>query len=361
MKRPMVKENLKNIMLPGVSVIVPVYNAENTIDKCVESILNQDYPDLELIIVDNASTDNTLQKVLKYQRDFSGSEYINRRQVKILSKTENQGVAHSRNLGARNANSDIFVFVDSDVVVPLDGIYCITRELLEKHDILAVGGTYSDNTKNFNFISDFKNMDLIYRCNPGVDYVKYLAGFFFVIKKATFWQAGGFPDNFLGATVEDMEFGYNVTKGKSLMFIDKSVSVIHLKRYTLIGMLRTDFSRIIGIMKIIKMLKGRHKAGEHLPIPYITMPYIINLFLPGLILLSVILSIKFKTGWLSSVLILAFIINNFGFIRFLAKKRGGIFVLKSLFVLFVEYIVVPAAIFLSLFTAVSNHSSKEKG
>ena len=350
----MVKENLENAILPSVSVIVPAYNSDNTIDKCVESILNQDYPDLELIIVDDASTDNTLQKILKYQKFSSDFGYRNRRQVKILSKSENQGVAHSRNLGAKNANSDIFVFVDSDIIVPLDGISRITRIILEKHNILAVGCVYSNNTKNFNFISDFKNMDLAYRSNLCVEYVKYLGSFLLVIKKSTFCQTGGFSNNFLGATVEDIEFGYNVTKGRNLMFIDKSIQVDHLKRYTLFSMLRTDFSRIINMMKIIKISKGKYKAGEHAP-----MPYIINLFLPGLILLSMILSIKFKNGWLSAVLILTFIINNFGFVYFLIKRRGTIFVLKSLFILFIEYIVVSFSIFLSLFIMVPKHSDNE--
>ncbi len=191
---------------------------------------------------------------------------------------------------------------------------------------------------------DFKNMDLAYRCNICHPYVKYLGSSFLTIKKSTFLKAGGFSADFFGTSVEDIEFGYRVTKGKNLMFIDKNISIGHLKTYTLFTMLKTDFKRIINMIKIIKKSKGNYKAGEHAP-----LPYMINLFLPGLILLAAVLEIKLKLKWLTLFLVLSFIINNFGFLFLLFKKRGVIFSIKSLFVLFIEYIVVEIAILASFF------------
>lgn len=318
---------------PKVSVIIPTYNSQSTIEKCLNSILNQDYPNLEVIVVDDASGDETLTKISAYP-------------VKLVSNPQNYGASHSRNLGVKNMHleSEIIIFIDSDIITPASAVSSAVRVILEKPEILGVGGIYSQNNRSFNFITDFKNMDLAYRgivCTP---HVKYLGSFFLAIKKSTFIEAGGFLTDFSGATVEDIEFGYRVTKGKNLMFIDKNILVGHLKTYTLFTMLKTDFKRIINMIKIIKKSKGNYKAGEHAP-----LPYMINLFLPGLILLAVVLEIRLKLKWLSLFLVLSFIINNFGFSFFLFKKRGFIFSIKSLFVLFIEYIVVEIAILVSLF------------
>lgn len=318
---------------PKVSVIIPTQNCQSIIEECLSSILNQDYPNLELIVVDDASCDETLIKIARYP-------------VKSVSNPKNYGAAHSRNIGVKNMDleSEIVIFIDSDVRVPATAVSIAVKVILEKPEILAVGGIYSQNSQSFNFITDFKNMDLAYRGSIYTPYVKYLGSSFLAIKKSTFLKAGGFSTDFSGSSVEDVEFGYKVTRGKNLMFINKNILVDHLKTYTLFTMLKTDFQRIINLIKIIKKSKGKYKAGEHAP-----LPYIINIFLPGLILLAAIVEIKFKLKWLSLYLLLIFIINNWGFLFFLFKKRGIIFSIKSIGVLFIEYIVVEIAILASFF------------
>lgn len=89
--------------LPMVSVIVPVYNAEKNIDKLIKSLLRQDYPQelLEIIIVDNNSTDRTRQIIKKYP-------------VKLLEEEEIQSSYAARNKGIRRAGGEILAFIDSD-------------------------------------------------------------------------------------------------------------------------------------------------------------------------------------------------------------------------------------------------------
>jgi len=314
----------------AISVIIPTYNTSSTIEECLSSILNQGYPGLEIIVVDDASTDNTIEKISKYP-------------VKLLTKANNQGVAHSRNLGAEKASSEILIFVDSDIVVPPGRILQLIKSLKEKPEILAVAGVYSDNTRGLNFISDFKNLDLAYRGQLCGGRVKYFGTAFFTIKKSTFIEAGGFSTEFKGATAEDLDFGYKVTKGKPAMFLDKTITVDHLKRYNLFTMLKTDFQRIINMMRIIRVSKGEYKAGEHAP-----LYYYLNPFLAGLFFLLLILSIKFNLGWMVLGTALAFILNNSGFLGFLSRKRGVIFAIKSIFILLIEYVFALASIFISL-------------
>lgn len=317
--------------MPTVSVIVPTYNCSATIEKCLESIISQDYPDLELIVVDDASGDDTLAKVSRYP-------------VKIISQSKNYGAANSRNAGADRAVADYLIFVDSDIVLPPDAVAQAITKLLENNQILAVGGIYSAGPLGLNFISDFKNLDLAYRGYLCAGRVKYLGTSFLAIEKRIFLAAGGFPADLGGVVTEDIDFGYRVTKGKRQMFIDKYIRVGHLKRYSLLSMLKTDFKRIISMMAIIKKSKGRYLAGEHAP-----LTYKINLFLPGLILLSMPIGVKFGAWLLPALLASAFIINNSGFLRFLFKKRGIIFSFKSMPTLFIEYIVIEFSLFTSIF------------
>lgn len=87
-----------------ISVIVPVYNTEKYVGKCIESILNQSYQNFELIIVDDGSKDKSLSVCIEYSEDP---------RIKIISQ-KNQGVSMARNTGLDNANGDYVVFVDSD-------------------------------------------------------------------------------------------------------------------------------------------------------------------------------------------------------------------------------------------------------
>lgn len=86
------------------SIIVPVFNAEAYIEQCIQSVMSQSYQDVELIIVNDGSTDGSLQKCLAWKDDA---------RIKIIS-TENCGVSHARNLGLQIASGKWVMFLDSD-------------------------------------------------------------------------------------------------------------------------------------------------------------------------------------------------------------------------------------------------------
>ena len=86
-----------------VSIIVPVYNTEKYIRKCIESILRQTYRKFELIIIDDGSTDSSLSII---------NEFLDER-IKIISK-KNEGVSATRNLGLDVASGEYILFIDSD-------------------------------------------------------------------------------------------------------------------------------------------------------------------------------------------------------------------------------------------------------
>ena len=88
-----------------VSVIVPVYNTEKYLNKCIDSILAQTFTDFELLLIDDGSTDNS---------GFICDEYAEKdKRVKVFHK-ENGGVSRARNLGIDNAQGEYLSFIDSD-------------------------------------------------------------------------------------------------------------------------------------------------------------------------------------------------------------------------------------------------------
>ena len=108
-----------------ISVIVNCYNSEKYIKRCIESVLNQTYKDLEIIIINDGSTDNTL-KILKSYKD---------KRIKIVN-TDNMGLSLARNKGIDNSHGDYLYFMDDDDYIEKDTIeYLYTIAKINKTKI----------------------------------------------------------------------------------------------------------------------------------------------------------------------------------------------------------------------------------
>ena len=89
-----------------ISVIVPVYNAEAYLDKCIESLIRQSYDNLEIILIDDKSTDKSLKICYEWrERD---------ERISVFEHSNNKGQASARNLGLEKASGKYITFVDSD-------------------------------------------------------------------------------------------------------------------------------------------------------------------------------------------------------------------------------------------------------
>lgn len=98
--------------MPKVSVIVPCYNVEHYIERSMNALVNQTLRDIEIICIDDKSTDNTLSKLQGFAAKDS--------RIKLFVQKENQGVAVARNIGLKNATGEYIGFVDPDDYVDLD-------------------------------------------------------------------------------------------------------------------------------------------------------------------------------------------------------------------------------------------------
>lgn len=112
--------------MPKLSVIVPIYNAEKYIERCLDSIVSQTFKDLEIILVNDGSTDNSQEIIKKY-----ADQYPNL--IEVLVK-ENGGQATARNLGIEEASGEYIAFVDVDDYLELNA-YEKTMKYIEKNNL----------------------------------------------------------------------------------------------------------------------------------------------------------------------------------------------------------------------------------
>lgn len=115
-----------------VSVIIPVYNSEKYINQCIDSVLDQTYNNIELILINDGSTDNSLEILKKYKSKFS--------QIKIINQN-NSGVSYSRNIGLKTATGDYIMFIDSDDIIIKNYIEQM-MEYLQKNNLDIIKSSY---------------------------------------------------------------------------------------------------------------------------------------------------------------------------------------------------------------------------
>lgn len=132
---------------PLVSVIIPVYNGEDFIRDTVEHILSQNYPALEIIIVDDGSTDRTAEIIGKLPGDI---RYF---------RQPNAGPASARNRGIRDASADLLVFLDVDDLWPENNLHLLVDEMKNEPDAEIIRGyaqimEYNSETGEYDFLGN---------------------------------------------------------------------------------------------------------------------------------------------------------------------------------------------------------------
>lgn len=124
---------------PAISVIIPVYNAQDGIKRCVDSLLNQSFKNFEIILLNDGSKDNSLNILKEYELKYSF--------VRVIDK-QNEGVAVTRNKGILLAEGDYTMFMDNDDFVDSDYLETFYQAIHEKKLDLVIGGYKRVNQAN---------------------------------------------------------------------------------------------------------------------------------------------------------------------------------------------------------------------
>lgn len=190
-----------------VSVIVPVYNAEQFLEKCVTSILKQTYWNLEIILVDDASTDHSRKvcQILQKKDD----------RIKLILNDINRGPSAARNDGMNIAKGEFLFFVDSDDYIDKETIMKVADRLREGYDVCSFCARRFDEEGNYLYEMRFdemiKEIDFE-KCDREViidrDFMKYKAG----------WEAwmAGYNRKFLEKY--NIRFDENIKIGEDMRF-----------------------------------------------------------------------------------------------------------------------------------------------
>ncbi len=215
-------------MTPFFSIIIPVHNGRSTLARCLQAAADSHFRDWELIVVDDGSTD--------------GSAALARQAgAQVLMTDGRLGPAAARNLGAAAANGRYLFFTDADCQLHPDTLAHAARVLQAEPELDALFGSYDDAPAAANFISQYKNLFhyFIHQTSRETA-VTFWAGCG-AVRRGRFWELGGFDARrYLRPAIEDIELGYRLAARNGRIRLAKDVQVTHLKRWTLLSLLRSD-------------------------------------------------------------------------------------------------------------------------
>lgn len=229
---------------PHVTVIIPVYNAESSIDECIRSLLMLDYKEakLEFIFVDNASTDQTAAILKSYAGDA---------RVRIL-KENKRGPAAARNKGLLHARNDIVAFTDSDCVVEKDWLTEIVSPLADER-VGIVGGKILA-TPEANEIEKFG--EEIHDHDKAINLYEppYAITMNWSSRLSVLQEADLFDENLIRC--EDVDLSQRILQsGYKLVFSEKAI-IYHRNESTLKGLFREGFAHGFYSVQVLK----KHRA-----------------------------------------------------------------------------------------------------
>ena len=141
-------QKTKSNTSPKISVIVPVYNTEKFLPTCLESIINQTYQNLEIIIINDGSTDSSLTLCEQYQKQD--------KRIKIINK-KNEGQAIARNTGIKESTGNYIHFIDSDDFISLNYYENMLKAGEKTNADILIGGIYNEKSPHLSF--KFKNLN----------------------------------------------------------------------------------------------------------------------------------------------------------------------------------------------------------
>jgi glycosyltransferase involved in cell wall biosynthesis len=219
------------IFKPGertVSVVIPAFNSEKTLEACLRAVFSSDYPSFEVILVNDGSADQTASIAAQFP-------------CKQIDLAKNIGAAAARNRGVQVAKGDFLFFLDADIIIEKDTLTKVVRTFVDRPEISALFCCYQKNTPSGNFCSTYKNLLHHFTHQTArEDAATFCAGFG-AIYRESFLRVGGFDESY--RNMEDIELGYRLYQRGYKIFLNKEIQVTHLKVYSPAELVRSDLLR----------------------------------------------------------------------------------------------------------------------
>ena len=210
-----------------ISVIIPNHNGAATIGLCLEAALASKYGAFEVIVVDDCSTDNSV-------------EIINRYPCKLVRLPRHAGTSIARNTGAADAQGEILFFTDADCLLQENTLAEVGRCFREKEGRMIIGGTYTAKPYDQGFFNMFQSVFVHYAELKKADDPDYVAAHAMAVCSRIFRNSGGFPEDFL-PIIEDIEFSHRLKRHGYRLHIDPVIQVRHIFAFSLLGSMKNAF------------------------------------------------------------------------------------------------------------------------
>jgi len=178
-----------------LSIIIPTYNSGEKLLKLLNSIFTSTYKNFEVIVIDDCSTDNTLELIKQFH-------------IRTFKLEKNCGQADARNIGASKAKADILVFLDSDIILKNDALEKIA-ESFKDPKINCLKGIYAKEPANKGLFPRYKALFEFF-CFKDAKTFSFFTPSLGAMRKQLFYDVGGFDKDY--RHLEETMLGYKITK-----------------------------------------------------------------------------------------------------------------------------------------------------
>lgn len=204
-----------------ISIVIPNRNGAATIGRCLGAALASDYRRFEVVVVDDASEDGSVDVI----RSFP---------CRLVRLDGHRGVSKARNAGARAASGELLLFIDNDCLLGHETLSIANASYGARKD-LVLGGTYTPTPHDADFFSSFQSV-FVNHFETKKAAPDYVAAHAMVVDAGLFERSGGFvEDAFIGvaASVEDVEFCHRLRRAGCELAMNRDLQVQHIFRFSL--------------------------------------------------------------------------------------------------------------------------------
>lgn len=209
---------------PLVSIIVPSYNHQDYIHECIESILNQSYENIELIIIDDGSKDNTYEIICEYEKRIK--EKIGQY---LIMKKNNEGVSKTINLGIEKSTGEYICIIASDDIMMSDRISIQVEYMIKKNSRVSCGNSYI--IRGCSITNELVITDVLKEnYYKGSQFYKLIENYFIstptiMLKKDVIDEFGTFNSKF---SIEDWPYYVDIARKCNIDYIDEVLCAYRL-------------------------------------------------------------------------------------------------------------------------------------
>ncbi len=306
----------------SISLIIPTDRVDSSFQQCLQRIEKCIPPPQEVIVVIDGDNGQVLPDMKELE-------------VKTVRLPVRGGPGRARDKGAEVASGDILLFIDSDVLVPEDICLKIDKAFCGDSKPDAVFGSYDDKPSAQNTVSQYKNLLHHYTHQHSNNEAFTFWSGCGALLRSRFIELNGFGNDYTQPSIEDIELGYRLKDAGGTILLDKSIQVTHLKNWSFVNMLRTDFfQRAIPWSRLILRYKS---MPNDMNINLSSRVSVVLCFLVvSCLLLSMVKPFFFSTAILFFFLFLSVNRNIFLFFQ---HKKGILFSLQAIPLHFLYFLV----------------------